>query len=621
MAEHNTTSHSSLPGDTPRELQHHRTTSASATIDALTAADLRNVPSSAVSATNQTNYATSMLTSSVRQHYHSSSVSSMPSQYAPGPIQRGRDWDSMYRQVTGQMPTRLRLPYVEKPLKMSGFTFGGDGSQQNPSSATGDSPLSWRNQYIQNNSLSNIQLVCVLSPVEPQGASIPSSPDSSLGPQSGRNSPVVAVTSPRPKSPDSVGLPKYMSAFDYAMQPFLDTSTNEDYGCGFRLPSPIEQHDISVAPSPLLKSLQADEISYASDEEEKDIPEDGVPTHLKDKDSFRTATRFIQLRTLLMQCTILLTTVQELERKPWIVQKKRPPRWYYSKMRSLAYTAQSLAQLLESQDLQARCAYWLGRACGGTRDYQTAKEHFKLAVQLDVRNDFHRSGNTRLRGLRPAEKADVRFLLNSASARHKVWVQRDERIKAEAEHLSRGSRIPSQHYIDSTHYEPPWMPDRDRAIYLARKYLGVPTPSHKFVPPVLDASHSPIFDEQNRLEAHVAAQYADEENDIQDMMRRTLTQKEWHYIHHGDVVVARQKARQLSEDRVATPHSVVLQHDGSVMSPHWPGQDVSATALRTLQLELLDGEYEDEDEGEMLKTASLESRDGSEQGSPREFGA
>jgi hypothetical protein len=57
------------------------------------------------------------------------------------------------------------------------------------------------------------------------------------------------------------------------------------------------------------------------------------------------------------------------------------------------------------------------------------------------------------------------------------------------------------------------------------------------------------------------------------------------------------------------------------MSPHWPGQDVSATALRTLQLELLDGEYEDEDEGEMLKTASLESRDGSEQGSPREFGA
>jgi hypothetical protein len=437
-----------------------------------------------------------------------------------------------------------------------------------------------------------------------------------------------------------------MSAFEYAMRPFLDTTTDDDDDeFRFRLPSPIEQGNSSVATSPLFQPLQDDEISYASDEEEEDeeIHEDGVPTHLKEKDSFRTTMRLIQLRTLLMQCTILLATVQELERKPWVVDRKRPHHWYYSKMRRLSYKAFSLAQLLESQDLQARCEYWLGRACGGTRDYQAAEEHFKLAVQLDVPNDRHKNGTTRLRGLRPAEKADVRFLLNSVCARQKEWVERDEQIKAEAERLSRGSRVPAQHYIDaSTRYEPPWMPDRDRAVYLAKKSFGVPTQLRNKAPAAQDTSHSPNFDEAARLEAQVIARYAHEDQDMQDMTRRILTKQEWHYIHHGDAAVDQQKARKLSGDHAAGSHSVaddIVKSPGSeLLSLHFPGQEeVSENALHSLQQELLgeesyydEGDYENEGyseddenfEDETVAAESLISGDGvSKQGVPRLAGA
>ncbi|KAH7068939.1 hypothetical protein BKA63DRAFT_393597, partial [Paraphoma chrysanthemicola] len=287
--------------------------------------------------------------------------------------------------------------------------------------------------------------------------------------------------------------------------------------------------------SPLSSPLRDDQISSTGsvkDTAEGDIPEYCFPAHLKVKGSFRLRILHIQLRTLLMRCTVLQATVRDLERRQYAQNIQRPPYWYYSRMRTFAQKARRIAEALESRDLRARCEYWIGRACGGTRDYQAAAEHFALAIKFDVENDRHPSGKIRLRGLRPSEKEDVHFLRESAMDRHKNWEQKTSYARNVAMDESNRTGKPLEDCIDwSPAQSPLWVPDRDRIMRLARQEFDIRKRSTERARDMEQLERAALGQE---LGGKVTAQSDAEGIDKKEIIRRVLSKEEWHYIRYGD---------------------------------------------------------------------------------------
>ncbi|KAF2032447.1 hypothetical protein EK21DRAFT_33344, partial [Setomelanomma holmii] len=275
--------------------------------------------------------------------------------------------------------------------------------------------------------------------------------------------------------------------------------------------------------------------------EDSDIPEYGIPAHLMDSDPFRTRMLHIQLRTLLMRCISVQSYIRGLEHRPWMKDAQRPVYWHYSKIRNFAQKARRIAEALESRDLRARCEYWTGRGCGGTRDYHAAKEHFALAVKLDVENDKHPSGRVRLRGLRPDEKTDVHFLLDSVTDRY----ERSEIKIINARNIARYESAtygkPAEDYINWTGLEsPPWLPDHDRVVQNARQ---------DFVIKKMLGRRANLLDHMKRArlgqeaEGKLLQQMNMEGIDEIEIARRLLNKEEWHYIHHGDQQAVERRAK------------------------------------------------------------------------------
>jgi hypothetical protein len=600
MAEHNIGSDFALSDCDSRQDQHHITASASATFEVHNPTELNGSDFGTIQTSMHVSRATQTSPAPFRQHYPSKSTSSFVSPNTSDYIQRrGRDWESFSMHPQGKVSST----YLETIRQNSGVAYDHDGMQQNPLSAIKQSgarqkpiALYSRNDLpihpVQSLGLSSIKPWFVSSPVNAPQSSRPHSPGS-FGPHSENNSPMIAVVSPQPSSPDVNGLPKYTSAFEYAMRLFLETPMGSDMVRKLCWPPPAQEDADSVATSPLLPPPQDDQISYTSVEEDEDIAEYGIPAHLREKDSFRTTMRLDMLRRLLGQCAIVLATVQEVERKPWVAGRKRPPGWYYSRISSLAYHARRLAQLLESRDLQARCEYWAGRGCGGIRDYQAAEEHFKMAIQLDVQNDLHKSGKIRLRGLRPVEKADVRFLFDSASARHEDWKKRYDGYREHAQHLLKQSKQLAQDYMDSVAlYSPPWMPDRDRVVQLAREELGIRERTSHRTGDVVGIKHEQTIEDKQGLEDQVEAQWENEDRYVREMVRRRLNKKEWEYIHH-DVVAGKAKATQRFTNQILDKHGLVprrkstLENSTSASSSYrYSSMGRSPPPLRNLDLEL-----------------------------------
>lgn len=398
--------------------------------------------------------------------------------------------------------------------------------------------------------LPNVQNTLVYSPMRRTETTGLQSPIS-LGPHSPGSSESSKGSSPQSPTPDLSDVPKYISAFEYAMRPYVDAHIDCEWHLS--LPSPIGE-GYTQAASPLLPLFQDDKTSYstsAHDGNEKDIPEYGIPSYLKEGNVFRTRMLHVQLRTLLMRCIILQSSVREIERKPWTWDAQQPPHWYYSKMRHLSQKARRLAEALQSQDLRARCEYWTGRGCGGTRDYYAAAEHFALAIKLDVENDMHPSGRTRLRGLRPNEKADVHFLLDSVTNRHDSWEHRMVNARNMARYESNRSGKPLEECKDLSGMESPlWVPDRDRIMQLARQESGIKKRLGK---------RAKLMENFGELKDRVKAQWDAEGIDEAEITRRVLNKKEWHYIHHGDQKVVAQRTRQELAALAAGPRPTVTR--------------------------------------------------------------
>ncbi|KAF1841250.1 uncharacterized protein K460DRAFT_257808, partial [Cucurbitaria berberidis CBS 394.84] len=267
---------------------------------------------------------------------------------------------------------------------------------------------------------------------------------------------------------------------------------------------------------------------------DEDIPEDGIPTHLREKDAFRTRMRLVQLRTLLMRCHVVQATVHQLERKPWAQDPMKPPYYYYSKMRHFAYRARRLAEALESPDLQARCEYWAGRSCGGTRDWHAAGQHFALAIKHDMEYDTFPSGKVRIRGLRPNEKEDVHFLLENVTKRHESWVKKTAHAREAARYESERTGRPIEDCIVWDGVESPtWFPDRDRIVHIARREFGKK----------LRREAKDVNGQENQRPG-MSEEHKGTKIYKVELTSRELSEEEWRYIRRGD------KQTQKREDRM-----------------------------------------------------------------------
>jgi hypothetical protein len=320
-------------------------------------------------------------------------------------------------------------------------------------------------------------------------------------------------------------LPKYMSAFGNNIHAYLDELP-------VRSPSPAERAESSGHVSALILPFR-DEDDTVHSRKDRDVSIDGIPVHLRDHDAFRTRMHLVHFRTLLMRCEVLQSTINALERKPWTddTNQDNKSSQHYSTMRHVTIKARKSTEALGSRDLQARCEYWAGRGCGGLKDWEAAKTHFKNAIKLDVPNDNYDDGTVRTRGLLKHEKEDVAFLLQSVTKRHDEWL-----YKAETARKASLGSSDSHRAIENIDWEdvkgPSWTPDRDRMYELARKEFSKKSSGAKRRSRML----SIVSDEENpfdREEVAAVNSRLDIEDDRQ-AIRRVLSAEEWQYILHGD---------------------------------------------------------------------------------------
>ncbi|KAH9881796.1 hypothetical protein J1614_000967 [Plenodomus biglobosus] len=345
-----------------------------------------------------------------------------------------------------------------------------------------------------------------------------------------------------PPSPYHEAHPKDQLDYDYAITNLLTRTDRPDE----ILASEPNHYDVlsdvksypeeAVQPMP---PLPDDQISYVgSDVPDEDVTEnvsaDGIPARLKEHDSYKTKIRLIQLRTLLMRCQILQSTVNNIERKPWTHHIRNLPYTHYSKMRKIAYMARELAQRLESPELEARCEYWTGRGHGGTQDFKAAANHFRRAMTLDVETDTFPSGRPRLRGLRPNEKEDVQFLHDYALQREKEWQRRTTDVREAARIQAEGSNLPYDLCLDwSNISKPAWLPDQDRVMGDVKPPALVPN---------AESTKSEFRNECFELQQLQLEAIHDAE-----LRRRELSGAEKSYIQRGR---KRQRSQQASAEQV-----------------------------------------------------------------------
>jgi tetratricopeptide (TPR) repeat protein len=460
----------------------------------------------------------------------------------------GKTWYYKNEPDTGKLGSDSNLLAIRANLKPT--SISGSSTQQR--------------QSVPHLNFSVVQEVLSYSPLTP--IQTPSQPSPiSLGPQSSHDSQWARPPSPQPPSPDRNDMPKYMSAFEFAINAYLED--HADRRIHLQLPSPKLQNAVSEVTSPLVPHFEEDGVSGAGNEEnetKKDILKCGIPSHLKAQNNIRISIRLMHLRTLLMQCTVLQSIIRDLERQCWKKDAAHSPYRYYSKMRQLALKARQLAEELKSQDLQARCEYWAGRACGGTKDYQEAVQHFESAINLDVQNSIHPSGRLQLRGLRPREKDDVRFLLNSVKDRYKSWESKTAEAMNKAKSESDRTGISVEVCFEEEwkgQSSPPWLPDRDRVVYIARQKHVVQKTMEK---------RAKVFAAMQRAEL---AQPLDEKVQDQweregviegEMVRRTLSNEEWRYIWYGDEEANKRRVRQADDAQASKDRPTPgIPHDES----------------------------------------------------------
>jgi hypothetical protein len=246
-------------------------------------------------------------------------------------------------------------------------------------------------------------------------------------------------------SPSPRLLPTHMSAFEYAIRPFLDNSPTH-HGHNLVLPSPTSASFTSSEPSVPANPPSAAPSSWSHSTEqlyEATPLEQGLPEFLKGAKTLENRLRHLTLKTALLRCAILVRLIETSHdndinppnplNSPGRLRIPSTSRSHsrgrsrlragvrthsrlrslnsysdgsdpnsdddtktenyeaWSKVYTLAYRlAYPVAQRLGHQGLQARCLYWVGRAEWGLGNWENARKAFervRLYGAADLRND------------------------------------------------------------------------------------------------------------------------------------------------------------------------------------------------------------------------------------------
>jgi hypothetical protein len=384
----------------------------------------------------------------------------------------------------------------------------------------------------------------------------------------------------RPPPPDANNLPESMSAFEYAMRPFISRDSHEKEPDV--VPSPLfAKQDLVFSLSPTWRDsesaitssfsipISSDGSSSLGSNVKSPISEPRDPALLKKRSQFTSRIQLITLQTALVQCTMLQNTVQQMERKTWELKNTKDILWHYGKICKLAFIAIQLARELKDCGFQARCEYWAGRGYGGIRRYRTAQAHFREAIRLEESNTDDTDGAPRPKGLLPMEREDVHFLLECCRARLQDQEKRFEKIVEIATKESLRTRKPLRECVDETSMvSPPWMPDHDRTIELARRRFQHAKPPSKISELFVDREQG------QALEAEVQMQWNMDKNDLNILTRKSLSKQEYEYIKHG----ARRRAMRHTKGTAANARPTPSQPDGLPKLPPGPANRVADPA-------------------------------------------
>jgi len=224
------------------------------------------------------------------------------------------------------------------------------------------------------------------------------------------------------KSPFPSVLPTYMSAFEYAIRPFLSTCT-KNYDHKFLTLSPsINSSSTSMrstAPSPSTPSFRSDHIELLH----SPLPPDkDLPSFLQKGSTLEYRIQYLTLEIALLRCGIIARLAEaswhnwgvrtdpyspklsgeEWRRHSHIISPTRSPAFpsdsspneypgvywpLYAKLHKLSSRiALPIAQRFEHQGLLARCLYWIGRAEIGLGNPEGAISSFESAELADGMN-------------------------------------------------------------------------------------------------------------------------------------------------------------------------------------------------------------------------------------------
>jgi hypothetical protein len=323
-----------------------------------------------------------------------------------------------------------------------------------------------------------------------------------------------------PRSPDHASpsqgrqhMPLNISAFNYALEPFL--RANPRYAGQIEPPSPPDSSTSSDSLSPVALHSSDDAVTDAREVRRMPVRAK-LPPIVANKNRLDTRIKVLNVKMTLMRCAVIDRAAWELERNAW---KKGSTSVYdeYSKMYKLVENAILVAKKLRSDELQARCFYWLGRACGRQRYWDEAEQAFEKAIHFDTEIEE----NGRGKGLLPTERADVRFLKRSVQKRaQRAAADRKQRRKRDEEMAWKLAETRNLDFDEVVIWNksPPWCPDTESAMRQWMQATG------------REIEASPQLDSDGEWQDPV-----DEDESLElEWVARPFTPEEIYYIEHGD---------------------------------------------------------------------------------------
>ncbi|KAF2180007.1 hypothetical protein K469DRAFT_292681 [Zopfia rhizophila CBS 207.26] len=205
--------------------------------------------------------------------------------------------------------------------------------------------------------------------------------------------------------------PLDMSATAYAMGHYgRDSSEDKSYP-HLSLPTPTESAISSMkSQSSSGRATWSDETSLTPSPTNplRNFHKIRIPRFLSEQDSLDIQIRYMTLRVALTRCSVLVGKSEFPEEPdspldPTNRTKDSKPNSNIIKALTIAkHVCMPQAQYLESEPLEGRCWYWVGRAETGKKSWAAAREAFEKAIKLGVESCRHRP---------ESEGKDVRFWL------------------------------------------------------------------------------------------------------------------------------------------------------------------------------------------------------------------